>query len=80
MPQWTVSKWTYAAIETTFSAVPWIGGPLTSILKLICQTEEQKRQEETRAIETLTQEEYDALNPPKENTVYLIVEKKGTES
>ena len=78
MPRWTVNKWKYAAIEATLSAVPLVGGALTSGLKLVLQTDEEKLREKHRPIVSTTQEEYDALDPPDENTVYFIVGKKDT--
>ena len=75
IPRRTLSKWKYAAIEGILSSVPFAGGALTSVLKLVCRTEEEKRQEENPTIVTLTQAEYDALDPPDENTLYLIREK-----
>lgn len=78
-PQWTVRENIYVAIEAFLSAIPVVGGPLTSFLKLVLQTDEEKRQKAILTNVTMTQEEYDALEHKDENTLYLIVPKKGSE-
>ena len=77
-PPWTVRKAVYVIIETVLGIIPFVGGPLTSSLKLVLRTDEEKRQEENLTTVTMSQEEYDALEQKDEKTLYLIVPKKDS--
>ncbi len=78
MPPWTIGEKTYVTIEGSLGLVPVVGGLLTSVLKLVLQTDEEKRQKENPTIVKMTQEEYNGLEHKDENTLYLIVPKKGS--
>lgn len=81
-PPWTVRKSTYVVIEAIlggiFGWIPFVGGSFTSCLKLVLQTDEEKRQKESLTAVAITQEEYDALDHKDEKTLYAIVEKKDS--
>ena len=72
-PPWTVTRNIYVAIEWVLGVVSF--GYLTSPLKWVLQTDEEKRQADNPTIVKKTQEESDSLEHKDGNTLYIIVEK-----